>query len=137
MITKHELYNKLQKAFIDLTDLRIGNKVMVNATAKSQQFGWGSTWHDRLDKFVGRVSTVEDIDKFGILLNYEDSIYYFPYFVIELVNYEFPAPIDLPSNEYNVKFTESGIEVGCQKIPYNLLKTIYETATKVNEDFSK
>jgi hypothetical protein len=132
---KKQQYLELQKKFLELTKLKVGDKVIVTNTAKPYQHGWSSLWHEGLNNFVGKTSTITDINGYGIQLQMGCSSYNFPYFVIEKLEYELPKPIKLPSNEYVVEFEYEGdIKVGCQSIDYNTLKAIYDTATTVMEN---
>lgn len=132
---KKQQYLELQKKFLEITGLKIGDKVIVTNTAESFQQGWDCMWHSGLNPFVGKISTIVDVNKFGIQLQLDESYYNFPYFVIEKTEYELPIPIKLPSNEYEVEFDYGGdIKVGCQSIDYNTLKAIYDTATTVMEN---
>ena len=137
-MTKENLrYMEMQKFYLELVKLKKGDRVLVTAKAVSCQQGWYCIWHDELDKFVGQYAYINSVSEYGINLSLDKAkgdSYNFPYFVVDKAPKELPASIELPSGEYNVTFYEDGdISVGCQSIPYDTLKAIYETATSTLE----
>lgn len=117
-----------------MVDLKEGDSVKVLSTAKRHEHGWHNSWTPEMNCQVGKTLTVyRDNEGSGITL--KDSNGYiglsYPFYVLQKVEVQMPEPIKI-SDSYKAEFKKGGdIKVGCQEISYDLLKKIYETATKV------
>ncbi len=127
IMDKKTVYNSLAKSAFDLMDLKIGDTVKITTSATSYQFGWSNTWCKGMEDCVGKEFEVIYLPIKGQLsLNF----YSFPFFVIELVKRApvLPDPIKI-SDSYNATFSKDGtVSVGCQKVSFETLTKIYETA---------
>lgn len=136
-----EKYIVAQKAWQEMVNLKVGDKVLVCREAVKGEFGWDNSWPEVMDNAIrdgDKTATVEHLgsDGIGIYLTYEDKdgytqTYSFPFFVLEKVVPKLPENIKI-SSSYEVVFKADGsIEVGCQTIPFTLLEKIYATAKSV------
>ena len=69
---------------------KIGDKVKVLRKAESYKLGWATSWHSNMDKYIGNTYTIKDISSGccgvnGFQLGTKDDRYWFPWFVLELV----------------------------------------------------
>lgn len=122
-------YQEAQEAWIKMVDLKVGDTVKVLTTAKRYQYGWLNSWERSMNLSVGKEFVVWKIySDAGIGLS--DNLSY-PFFVLEKVAEALPKPIKI-SDAYQAEFRPDGsIKVGCQEIPFSLLKQIYETAAQI------
>lgn len=131
---KYEKYIEAQAAWIKMVDLKEGDSVKVLSAATSGQHGWDNVWNPQMDCQVGKTLTVyRGSGGRGIILSdsLEDTTYEYPFFILQKIEAPMPEPIKI-SHSYEAEFKKGGdIKVGCQEISYDLLKQIYETATKV------
>lgn len=137
MNKEQENYMAMQAMFVSFNDFKVGDKVTILSKATSFQQGWYCMWHEGLDSLVGTDGKIEEIGQYGIRvrsLSEPTKGFNFPYFVLTKAIYKLPEKLRLPSGDYDVRFLEDGeIQVGCQSIPYDVLKNIYDTATSVVE----
>ncbi len=127
IMDKKTVYNSLAKSAFDLMDLKIGDTVRITSSATSYQFGWSNTWSKSMEDCVGKEFEVKYLPKNGQL---SLGLYHYPFFVIELVKRApvLPDPIKI-SDDYNATFSKDGtVSVGCQKVSFETLTKIYETA---------
>jgi hypothetical protein len=136
-------YITAQAAWQEMVNLKVGDKVLVCREAVRGEFGWDNTWPEVMNGALyhedfEKTATVNSLgsDENGIMLSYEDEdgdkrCHAFPFFVLEKVVPTLPENIKI-SSSYEVEFKADGsIEVGCQKIPLDLLEKIYNTAKSV------
>lgn len=81
--TLHEVASQYLK---DL-GLTKGSTVRVIAKAQSRSAGWSNSWTDDMDRYVGKVCTVDEegISEHGIRLDVGETTYRFPAHVLEVV----------------------------------------------------
>lgn len=82
--------------------IKVGDRVIVTRKCESFEGGWSSSWATGMDKTVGNIYTVKIIHPTaaGIGLgNYDDSRWYYPYFVLRKV--EDVVPIKKTSVKIN------------------------------------
>lgn len=126
-----------------MVGLKKGDKVLVCREAVKGEFGWDNSWPRIMNDSIwdgddDKYATVIDLGYCGngIPLQYVDEDgdeqhHSFPFYVLEKVVSKLPENIEISSN-YDVEFKGDGsIQVGCQKIPFELLEKIYETAKSV------
>jgi hypothetical protein len=95
-MTQKEKYIAAQKAWLEMTGLKVGDKVKVNRKAKDYEFGWNNGWWTEMDNMVGEETTIKEVgDSFGLCLKktaYYSSgsgiAYYYPFFVLEPIQEE-------------------------------------------------
>lgn len=100
--------------------LKFGQYVRVVRRAKDGKDGWRNSWISKMDKYIGRVYKIDDINEVtGVRLRTEDGhVFYFPAHVLKIEKSTQWAPIvfDLSGN-YNLMVHKTGhITVGCQTI---------------------
>jgi hypothetical protein len=129
---KIELYKIAEQAFIEMTGLKVGSEVRILRKAKNWEFGWNDTWVEGAMKDHGTF-IVSSISVHGRGITDKINRYNYPFFVLEVISESLPKPIALNASEsYFAEFNPDGsIEVGCQEISYETLKSIYDTATGV------
>jgi hypothetical protein len=77
-----EIYVELQKQWVKLNDLKVGDEVKVISKAEDLQMGWGTYWVDTMDDYILSTCEVSGISEhFGLKLNYR----WFPFFVLQKV----------------------------------------------------
>jgi hypothetical protein len=124
-----EKYKAAQKAWVEMTGIKVGDYVQVCRMPEDDEYGWGAGISPRMESYVSEEDTykvTEIHEHHGLYINSE---YYFPFFVLEPAKVDLPDPIELESGQYEASFNPDGsIEVGCQKISFKTLEMIYETA---------
>ncbi len=76
-------YVEAQNKFIEVTNLKVGDRVKVLRKAKDEELGWGNKWNPNMDSCVGSIYRVEDFNsRYGIET---DNNWNFPFFVLEKV----------------------------------------------------
>lgn len=66
--------------------IEVGDKVRVLRKAKDYEMGWGNSWADGMDDWIGNEFIVNKVwDGEGIKLDTNDDYYNFPFFVLEIV----------------------------------------------------
>lgn len=68
--------------------LKVGDKVKVLKSCKSYEKGWGNTWAEDMNSYVGKICTIfKDSGESGFKLERDNGEYgyCFPYFVLEKV----------------------------------------------------
>lgn len=134
---KEQHYLNGQAMFIEEHNLKIGNKVRVLRKAVNYELGWPTVWSDKMDKQVGAELTIKQFEDMygkthGIRLN--DDFWY-PYFVLEKVI--IPPVVMTLTSDYDATILEDGtVEVGCQTIPFEVLKSVFECANSRNQEFN-
>lgn len=123
-------YIAAEKSFIEFFNLKKGDKVKVLRKASHGEMGWGTVWTSGMNETVGEELTIHlfdtDEDGNGIYL---DSGYWYPFFVLELIRVD--RTFELESGEYTVVIDDNGdLSIGCQHVSYDLLKKIYDAATR-------
>jgi hypothetical protein len=125
-----EKYKKAQDSWIEMMNLKVGDEVMVLFKAESWENGWNNSWEHSMTKNIGKILKVDenfDSGSKGIRIH-DDFLMCYPFFVLKKIPKKLPENIEISDN-YDVEFKENGkIHVGCQKIPFELLEKIYETA---------
>lgn len=122
-----EIYNQLAEQAFKLLDIKVGDIVKVTGKVEPYLFGWSNTWSLNMDKFIGQEQEVKTLPRNGQL---NLGGYNYPFFVIEIVRRGkvLPEPI-VVSDSYNAVFNQDGsVNVGCQKVSFETLTKIYETA---------
>lgn len=67
--------------------LRVGDVVKVLRSAKNYEEGWGLTWLDSMNDFIGQTGEIESIhDTHGISIDFGYDCVYMPYFVLKLTS---------------------------------------------------
>ncbi len=143
-----EKYNTAAKAFFDLMDLKVGDKVKVLYKAHTNQWGWFGMWNDTrryghlsmsdftrryghlsMSDFIGREGTVMEIGCNVVEVKVDTTSYWFPFYVIQPVN-NLPEEIYLNDDkDYKATFTKNGdILVGGIDIEFDTLEDIYNKA---------
>ena len=80
-------YAELASKWIEENDLKVGDYVRVTRKAKSNEKEWSDSWSVYMDYYIGKTVCVDSIGKeYGtIFLSLDNSLYNFPYFVLEKV----------------------------------------------------
>jgi hypothetical protein len=82
-------YTAAQIAWLEMTALKVGNKVKVARKAKDHEFGWDNSWEPDMSRTIGKELTiVRDAGEFGIKLKTGGCEYAFPFFVLEPIQEE-------------------------------------------------
>ena len=82
-----DMYIQMQ----NLSDIEVGDHVIVVSKADQGDFGWPDVWGPPMDKYVatGVVGKVIDISKLGVLVDFDldedDESFFFPFFVLRVV----------------------------------------------------
>ena len=128
-------YTELQKAWLNIYPLKPGNIVEVTRIAKDYEAGWGFPWVSMMDQYVGKEMVVKSISEENGIgvdnpnINDGPKIYWFP--VTVLIAKQYKAEKFKISKDYEAEIQKDGsVVVGCQTVPYGLLKRIYDAATK-------
>jgi hypothetical protein len=135
-MTKEDIYKSLHATFIDVTKLKKGDTVKITKSFEGYQDGCNLYWNRNMIKTVGKTGTVMGVeDKIEIRFDEldRDYVWCFPYFCVEIVEEVLPDPIYLNSDgDYKAEFKHDGaVVVGCQRICFNVLESIYETAKEL------
>ena len=80
-------YKTKQNQWIKENNIKVGDKVKIVRSAMSYEYGWENVWISIMDKYIGKVFTIEPesyTGNRGIMLG--DAKHYFPWFVLEPVN---------------------------------------------------
>lgn len=88
IIQKRDLsYAERASKWIEENDLKVGDYVRVTRKAKSNEKEWSDSWSVYMDYYIGKTVRVDSIGKeYGtIFLSLDNSLYNFPYFVLEKV----------------------------------------------------
>ena len=88
IIQKRDLsYAERASKWIEENDLKVGDYVRVTRKAKSNEKEWSDSWSVYMDYYIGKTVCVDSIGKeYGtIFLSLDNSLYNFPYFVLEKV----------------------------------------------------
>lgn len=88
IIQKRDLsYAERASKWIEENDLKVGDYVRVTRKAKSNEKEWSDSWSVFMDYYIGKTVCVDSIGKeYGtIFLSLDNSLYNFPYFVLEKV----------------------------------------------------
>ena len=87
VLKREPSYIELANKWIEDNDLKVGDYVRVTRKAKSNEKGWSDSWSVYMDYYIGKTVCVDIIGKeYGtIFLSLDNSLYNFPYFVLEKV----------------------------------------------------
>lgn len=130
-MTPETKYLKQAEGYFDLMGIKRNSRVKVTHKVDSYANGWGSSWREEMDNFVGNEGYVEEITDGEVFI----CGWAFPFYVISPA----PMPIKMPdsiriSPSYEVVFrADASIEVGCQIIPFDTLTAIYKAAKSVED----
>ena len=123
-------YQELQKMMIAAMGLKVGDRVEITRTSKKGEMGWPCHWPSTMNEFVGHISEIDsfDSDGEGVLIK-ETRGYVFPIFVLrKVVNSDVTIAL---TSDYDAVIDHNGItKVGCQTIPFEKLKEVYDAAAK-------
>jgi len=106
-MTKQEIHKQLHDKWIQLNNIKVGDKVRVLRKAESFENGWNGYWVREMDKFIGKVLTVNKIEE---EISTKESLYY-PYFVLEKVEVEEEKFYKIGS-----RFSRKGVEYVLAKV---------------------
>ena len=84
-----DLYNRFQQKYVKATNLKPGDKVKVLRKANSYEFCWINKWSPKMDKYVGKIVTVDTVDmENGIVIHDSNdrTFWGFPFFVLEKID---------------------------------------------------
>lgn len=133
MNKQNENYLALQNEWVKLNNVKKGTKVQVVSTFPSLRNGWNNTWITVMNNLLWEDCEVVSIDGInGINLTYNNNLYGFPFFVLEVVNNSIQRKL---TKDYDVIWDKGNnyVEVGCQKVLINdirqLLKDIDDVQT--------
>ena len=87
VLKREPSYIELANKWIEENDLKVGDYVRVTRKAKSNEKEWSDSWSVYMDYYIGKTVCVDSIGKeYGtIFLSLDNSLYNFPYFVLEKV----------------------------------------------------
>ena len=77
-------YVEAQEKFIEVTNLKVGDKVKVYRKSFDHELGWGNVWNEDMDGYVGKFYTIQKFCRESGI-KFEDEPYAFPFFVLEKV----------------------------------------------------
>lgn len=99
VLKREPSYIELANKWIEENDLKVGDYVRVTRKAKSNEKEWSDSWSVYMDYYIGKTVCVDSIGKeYGtIFLSLDNSLYNFPYFVLEKV--ENPKCVSFTSME--------------------------------------
>ena len=125
-------YVAAQAAFIANFNLKVGDKVKITHSVKDNYGGWDNVWSSyAMNPSIGKELSVKELpggynDEDGI--NLSDG-YYYPYFVIQVLDNGKERIIELDSGEYEAEISKDGMDVtiGCQDVSFDTVKKIYDT----------
>lgn len=116
--------------------IEVGDKVRVLREARSYEMGWGPVWNGEMTDAVGEVCTVLEVgESSGFKLDGHGRCWWFPFFVLELVE-KAKRSVDVILNEgYTATVFPDKIKVGCQEFDPEVLDRLVQahksvTATK-------
>ena len=69
-----------------IQEFMVGDVVRITRKYKTRQDGWGNSWVDDMDQFVGTTQTISHIDIRGKQCYFKDVSYGWPLAVLELVH---------------------------------------------------
>lgn len=82
-------YKTNQNIWLDGKKIDLGSKVVLTRGCNSYENGWGTFWSDKMNEYIGQTGTIETIfpgsTGIGVRFNSVDSIFAYPYFVLEPV----------------------------------------------------
>jgi hypothetical protein len=87
-------YIAAQKAWLEMTGLKPGDKVKVTRKAKNGEFGWSNSWEPDMSKMVGKELIVNKLptsyEEKGVSLEKTAMWphYWYPFFVLEPIQKE-------------------------------------------------
>jgi hypothetical protein len=97
-MARNEKYAKAHAAWLEMTGLKVGDKVRVMRSAKDYEHGCPWSWSEQKEKNVGKVLEVYNIDEFTALPGVRagccplsDGNYY-PFFILEVVEQKKEEP---------------------------------------------
>jgi hypothetical protein len=131
-MNKEYIYKSLYETFISVTKLKIGNTVKITRSFTENQDGCDIYWNPKMIDIIGKTGKVMGVqDKISV--TFEGAVWVFPYFCVEIVEDVLPEPIYLNSDsDYKAEFKRDGsVVVGCQKICFNVLESIYKRAKEL------
>jgi hypothetical protein len=86
-LSKRDRYNQAQEKWAAENKIVIGSVVYCLRIAETQENGWDTGWCIEMNNFVSKCGFVESIEKLsGILVNYNEQRFYFPFFVLEVIS---------------------------------------------------
>lgn len=85
IVKKEEPYSERAKKWIKENDLKVNDYVKVTRKAEIYEDGWDSLWNDSMTDYIGKALKVLAINSLRglISLDCDDTVYDFPYFVLE------------------------------------------------------
>jgi hypothetical protein len=97
-------YEERQREFLEDNGLKLGSIVRVRERIEEMDDGWGCSWVDGMNDFIGGDFEIVDIRGFdGIGLCYtgdeDDPPYFFPYSAIETTNMFDPVMLEITNPE--------------------------------------
>lgn len=107
-------------------NFKIGDKVKVLFRVPPRAQGWNNVWTPEMDKAIGKILTVVDIDfTSGITLRNKDIYcdFSYPSFCLEKVVEPTQVEVKLNS-KYTAIVTKTRIKVGCQTFPVSKIKEL-------------
>ena len=80
-------YIEAQEKFIEVTNLKVGDKVKIVRRSFGHEFGWDNKWCGDMDDTIGKIGVVREIMLIsGISISIPgDRCWSFPFFVLEKV----------------------------------------------------
>jgi len=86
-----EWYRQGQELFVKEHKLEKGDRLKIVWKAKTGQWGWRSHWDSTMDRYIGTIGEILDIEEWGIGLTTIKGSWIFPFFVLEFVEKGKPA----------------------------------------------
>ena len=117
----HDFYLKHQA----LSGIAVGDRVKVLRSAVSFSGGWTNSWTPIMDKAVGQIGKVVDVNDNEISVSFEchDIAYGYPFFVLEKV----PEKVSIGMNRGNTaEITPEGVYLGGQKYSFGNIERLAE-----------
>lgn len=81
-----DIKEEIEKLYVELqeeTGFKPGDEVKILRKAEGHESGWGNSWVEEMDKFVGKTGKIASITEHGINVEVESNWYSYPYFVLE------------------------------------------------------
>lgn len=79
-------YQEKQEKWVEIFDLKAGDKVIISQSSPSNENGWSNSWESEMDAAIGKVGTIKStsMGTGGISVHVEEihSTYRYPFYVL-------------------------------------------------------
>lgn len=126
---KRKTIKTIYQQLVEQSTLLIGDIVKVTHKVPSYDLGWGNTWVEEMDEYVGGEYRIGRIVDGRVKLG--GIIYSFPIHVLQLVRRK-KAPVTMKlTKDYDAVISEDDIKVGCQTITFEAFDKLVKAVNKM------